>query len=314
MAGKVCQRCGETKSTAHYIGIPNSIVHKGCLPICRECIGDIIYSAEEKDRWNVVDKLCQWADLPFVPEEWEKIYLGHGKDAFGTYAAIFRNQPYDQLDWGMYYEAYKELEELGRREDALPTLREKRKQDMEKKWGRDRYDDEELEYLENLHQGLIESQNVVGKLNEDQAIKLCKISLIIEQKIREGTDFSKDLKAYDELAKLSNLTPKNVKEASEFDSAGEVFAFLEKTGWVNKYYDNVNRDEVDYTIQNMKNWVRYLYVHETGVAEEIEERIQQLKTAAELEGIEFDEKEFRQYMADEDEIAGTNDEFKLELE
>jgi hypothetical protein len=64
------------------------------------------------------------------------------------------------------------------------------------KWGQ-HYDEEELEYLENLHKGMMDSQNIVGALNEDQALKLCKISLIIEQKIREGADFSKELKSYD---------------------------------------------------------------------------------------------------------------------
>jgi hypothetical protein len=54
-----------------------------------------------------------------------------------------------------------------------------------------------LEYLENLHWGLLNSQNIVGALNEDQALKLCKISLIIEQKMRAGEDFDKDLRAYD---------------------------------------------------------------------------------------------------------------------
>jgi hypothetical protein len=93
---------------------------------------------------------------------------------------------------------------------------------------------------------------------------------VIEDKIRSGIDFTKDLKAYDELAKLANLTPKNVKEANEFDSFGEVFAYMEKTGTVLPYYDNVVRDEVDYTIKNMKNWLRYLYVNETGVGDEID--------------------------------------------
>jgi hypothetical protein len=67
---------------------------------------------------------------------------------------------------------------------------------MRQKWGH-HYDDEDLEYLENLHWGLLNSQNIVGALNEDQALKLCKISLIIEQKMRAGEDFDKDLRAYD---------------------------------------------------------------------------------------------------------------------
>lgn len=314
MAQRICQRCGQEKSTAHYIGVNQSLLHNGVLPICRECLAKIIDSAAPEQRWNTVDKICQWADIPFVPEEWDKIYQGHGRDAIGVYASLFRTHPYDTLDWGMYNEVYTELREMDKVEAAMPTVWEHKKQQLESKWGRNMYDDEELEYLENLHQGLLNSQNVVGSLNEDQAMKLCKISLIIENKMRAGTDFTKDLKAYDELAKLANLTPKNVKDANEFDSAGEVFAYLEKTGWLNKYYDGANRDEVDYTINNMKNWTRFLYTHETGVAEEIEERIHNLKVAAELEGEEFNEKEYRDYVEEVSEVVNTAEEFKLEVD
>ena len=156
----------------------------------------------------------------------------------------------------------KELDKIKQMRAAAQEaiLREKQIKDWHRKWGMD-YDEQQLEYLENLHQGLLNSQNVVGALNEDQALKLCKISLIIEEKIRAGLDFSKELKSYDSLATLSNLTPKNVKDANEFDSFGEVYAYLEKTGWVNKYYDGAIRDEVDNTEKNIKNWIRYLYVN-----------------------------------------------------
>ena len=309
MASKKCSKCAIEKTTAHYIAV-NSKIHNGSLPICRECIGQMISNEkDESKKWNLVNKLCQWADIPFIPEEWDKIYCTKGKDAFGIYCSIFRSEPYNTLDWNMYNEVYLQLKEEQRLEDAIPTLKEKQMNDLRKKWGMS-YDDEQLGYLESLHQGLITSQNIVGALNEDQALKLCKISLIIEEKIRAGVDFDKDLRAYDSLAKLSNLTPKNVKEANEFDSFGEVYAYLEKTGWMNKYYDGAVRDEVDNTEKNIKNWLRYLYVNESGVAEEIEERINNLKVAAELEDEEFDENEFRQYM-DEQNIE--QEDFKIEL-
>ena len=309
MASKKCSKCAIEKTTAHYIAV-NSKFHNGSLPICRECIGQMISNEKDEDKkWNLVNKLCQWADIPFIPEEWDKIYCTKGKDAFGIYCSIFRSEPYNTVDWNMYNEVYLQLKEEQRLEDAIPTLKEKQMNDLRKKWGMS-YDDEQLGYLESLHQGLITSQNIVGALNEDQALKLCKISLIIEEKIRAGVDFDKDLRAYDSLAKLSNLTPKNVKEANEFDSFGEVFAYLEKAGWMNKYYDGAVRDEVDNNEKNIKNWLRYLYVNESGVAEEIEERINNLKVAAELEDEEFDENEFRQYM-DEQNIE--QEDFKIEL-
>ena len=307
MALKRCQRCGEEKSTANYIGC-NSIVHNGSLPICRNCIAKIIDDAPADQKWNTADKLCQWADIPFVPEQWEKIYKGHGKDAFGVYASIFREERYKTLDWQMYNDVYLQIEEEGRVEDALPIMKEHEERKLLQKWGQN-YDRSELEYLENLHQGLINSQNIVGALNEDQALKLCKISLIIEQKIREGSDFSKDLKAYDDLSKLANLTPKVVKDANEFSSTGELCAYLEKTGWVNKYYDDIIRDEADFTIKDIKFWLQYLYVNETGVAEEIEHRIENLKASAQLHGQTFNEKEFRDYMKEQGSAPITEEDF-----
>lgn len=309
MASKICNKCSKEKTIAHYIAV-NSPLHKGSLPICRECIGEMIEKVPENERWNYIDKLCQWADIPFVPGEWQKLYQANGKNTFGIYAAVFRSEQYKTLDWLMYNNAYLQLLEENRIEDAIPELKEKQLMDWRKKWGM-HYDEESLEYLENLHHGLINSQNVVGALNEDQALKLCKISLIIEDKIRANVDFSKDLKAYDELVKLSNFTPKNVKDANEFDSCGEVFAYLEKTGWINKYYDGAVRDEVDNTEKNMKNWVRYLYVNETGIAEDIEQRINQLKVAAELEGEDFNESEFREFLSEEN--AEEKEDFKIDI-
>ena len=309
MSSKICTKCKDEKTTAHFIAV-NSLLHSGSLPICRECLAKMISSAPEKECWNVIDKICQWADVPFLPGEWEKLYQANGKDTLGVYIAIFRTEQYKTLDWMTYNNVYLQLLEEGRVEDAIPELREKRLQDWRRKWGMG-YDEEQLEYLENLHLGLINSQNVVGALNEDQALKLCKISLIIEEKIRGGVDFTKDLKAYDELAKLSNLTPKNVKDANEFDSFGEVYAYLEKTGWQNKYYDGAVRDEVDNTEKNIKNWIRYLYINETGIAEEIEQRINNLKVAAELEGEKFDEIGLRDYLSSE--TQDIKEDFKIDI-
>lgn len=309
MASKICYKCKNEKTTSHYIAV-NSQLFNGSLPICRECLSKIIAAAPIEERWNTVDKICQWADVPFIPGEWEKIYQSNGKDALGVYIAIFRNEEYKNLDWEMYNKVYLELLEENRVEDAIPELKEKQLKDWHKKWGVD-YDEQQLEYLENLHQGLLNSQNIVGALNEDQAMKLCKISLIIEEKIRAGLDFSKELKSYDSLANLSNLTPKNVKDANEFDSFGEVYAYLEKTGWINKYYDGAIRDEVDNTEKNIKNWIRYLYVNETGIAEEIEQRINNLKVAAELEGEVFDESEFRSYVNNE--TQDIKEDFKIDI-
>ena len=129
----------------------------------------------------------------------------------------------------------------------------------------------------------MQTQNVSGTLQMDQALKLCKISLIIDEKIRAGEEFKDILTNYDKLTKIADFTPKNVKNANDFDSAGERFAYLEKTGWINKYYDGVDRDIVDKTMKNIQGWMRHLYVNETGIPEDIQRRVEALQAAKELE-------------------------------
>ena len=124
---------------------------------------------------------------------------------------------------------------------------------------------------------------VSGALQGDQALKICKISYEIDCRIREGADFDKLLASYDKLVKTGEFTPKNVKNASDFESMGELCRWLEKRGFVNRFYDGETRDVVDETIKNIQSWNQRLYTNESGIGDEINQRIQALKTAAELE-------------------------------
>lgn len=311
MAKRICIRCNQEKPISNFLA-SKSIIHGTVLPYCKSCIDKIIEDNKENgNTWNIADKLCQWADIPFIPEEWEKIYEGNKENAFGTYNSIFRNQQYDKFNWNDYNNVYKRIREEGRVEDALPEVKEYNFSKLRAKWGQ-QYDEAEIEYLESLHQGMLNSQNIVGALQEDHALKLCKLSLIIEDKIRAGTDISKDLKAYDDLSKLANFTTQAVKDANDFSSIGEVFAYLEKKGWKNEYYDDTTRDEIDYTIKDIKNWLRYLYVNETGVAEEIEHRIENLKSADAHFNVKFNEKEFLDYMQQQRDEMLDSEEFDVD--
>ena len=127
------------------------------------------------------------------------------------------------------------------------------------------------------------TQNVSGALQVDQALKLCKMSYEIDSRIRSGEDFDKILASYDKLVRIADFTPKNAKNANDFDSVGELYRWLEKRGWKNKYYDGATRDVVDETIKNIQAWNQRLYTEESGIGDEITRRIEALKTAKELE-------------------------------
>ena len=277
---KKCTRCGGSFGPENFSYSKSFFFPDGVLPICNSCLKDFLTS--QSYSWDAVDKVCQLADIPFVPREWEKIYDANGDDAFPVYAAMFRKDEYEGLGWKEYYDAFKELKEQKTIEEEIPLLREEKFRKLRERCG-ENYDDEALVYLEDLYNGILMTQNVNGALQTKQAQQLCMISYELEQRIRNGEEFDKLLASYDKLVKVAEFTPKNAKNASDFDSTGELWRWLEKRGWKNKFYDNVTRDIVDETIKNIQAYNQRLYTNESGIGDEISRRIDALKHAAEQE-------------------------------
>jgi hypothetical protein len=133
----------------------------GSLPICNDCVE--LYLVDVDFDWGEVNKLCQYADIPFVPKEWERMRELNGTKAFPKYAEVFAQTEYEDLGWSDYFEAFKKLRDSGELEDELPGIADKKRRLLQERWGAN-YDDEALRYLENLYNGLLTTQNVNGKL------------------------------------------------------------------------------------------------------------------------------------------------------
>lgn len=277
---KTCSHCGGSFGEESYAPTKSVFYSDGVIPICNECINAMIDN--DDGNWATVDKLCQYADIPFVPKEWVHLYEMNPVNCFKRYAEVFMSSEYEGIGWGDYFAAFRDLRERQRLEEELPGLAEQRRAELKQKWGQN-YDDEALEYLDDLYRGLLNTQNVNGKLQKDQAEKICKISYEIDCRIKEGSDFDKLLASYDKLVKAADFTPKNVKNISDFDTCGELIKWLEKTGWVNEYYNNVPRDIVDETIANIQAFNQRLYTNESGIGEEITRRLEGLQQAQRLE-------------------------------
>ena len=277
---KQCNRCGGALSPDAFAPTKSIFYSDGALPICNSCIADYLESYGFD--WEAVNKVCQWADIPFVPREWERLHELNGNDVFGVYAEVFAQSEYEDLGWHDYFQAFKDLKASGDIDDELPGIADQKRKQLQDRWGAN-YDDEALRYLENLYNGLMTTQNVNGALQVDQAIKICKMSYEIDNRIREGSDFDKLLASYDKLVKAAEFTPKNVKNINDFDSVGELIKWLEKRGWKNTFYDGVTRDIVDETIKNFQNFNQRLYTNESGIGEQITERINALKQAKQIE-------------------------------
>lgn len=252
------------------------------LPICNDCAEDILRAHDYS--WEWIDKMCQWADIPFIVKEWTRLWdLNEGKNVWAVYSNVFKDSCYESLGWKDYNEQYKKLREVGLIEDEIPLIKEKKYDDLRREWGSN-YTEEDLVYLDDLYRGLKATQNVNGALQIDQAKKICKLSLEIDSRIRAGDkEVDKFLASYDKLVKTAEFTPKNAKNAIDFDSFAEVGYWLEKRGKQNTFYDGATRDVIDETLKNIQNYNQRLYINEGGIGDEITKRIEALQNAAAVE-------------------------------
>ena len=310
---KRCWKCNYDLPLNHFVKTKSIFHLDGKGPFCNECTKNFL--VRNKFAWDKVDKLCQFLDIPFVPREWERIYKLSGEDSFPIYAAIFSGEEYSNLSWKEYYDEFLRLEKINKLNLELPEIREEHYDKLRKEFGGN-YDEEALDYLDDLRKGLMATQNVNGKLQLDQVLKICKISYEIDCKIREGTEFDKLLSSYDKLIKAGDFTPKNVKNINDFDTMGEVIKWLEKKGWVNRFYDEKSRDIVDETIKNIQAFNQRLYINESGIGDEINRRIEALKTVKQMESYyEVDaDHDLEQYEVDGFNKLYSDEEFIIDLE
>lgn len=309
---RTCARCKNVSNTEDFTKT-RSIFYDGYLPICNQCIEEYLKANEYQ--WDSIDNVCRWADLPFIVKEWDRLFqLNEGQNTWNVYAKIFADSCYESIGWKDYYEQYKKLREAGLINRELPLIDENEKDELRKKWGGN-YSDEELFYLEELYRGLMASQNNTdGALQIDRALKICKFSLEIDSRIRSGDkDIDKILSSYEKLVKMSDFTPKNTKNAVDFDSFAEVGKWLERRGRMNKFYDGAIRDVIDETLKNIENYNQRLYINEGGIGDEITERLESLKNKnAQEENFFGLEKDFDLDEYDNAGFAGEDD-FEVEI-
>lgn len=310
---KTCNCCGAVLSTDNFAQTHSPFYPDGYLPVCNGCIGEQLKDHEFS--WDFIDSLCQYAGIPFIVKEWTRLEELNGQEGtWPVYCKVFAQDIYQEFGWSDYQKQYIKLRQAALLEDELPLINEKHMEDLRKKWGSN-YDDEALNYLEDLYKGLLVTQNVNGALQIDQAQKICKLSYEIDSRIRAGDkDVDKFLSSYDKLVKTAEFTPKNTKNAVDFDSFAEVGHWLEKRGKQNKFYDGATRDVIDETIKNIENYNQRLYINEGGVGDEISQRINALKNADKLEQEESMYGLQENYNLDEYDNAGYNFETNMDFD
>ena len=275
-----CKHCGKVLPASKYNETKSIFALDGRLDICKECLNKLVY--QEEGLWDLVDEVCQWANVPFIPEKFTQLYDYNPEQAMGLYLDMFSEAEYDRVVWKDYHEKWKKIIEEGNEKNLHPDFNTKEIEDLKKKWGA-YYSAEALYQLEDLYKGIETSYGFSDVIAEDNAKKMAKISYEIDRAIANGDTIDKLITAYNKLQTSAGFTSDNARDANSFESISEIVMYYEKIGWLHKFHNDEDRDIVDTTIKNIQAYNARLWANESTIVDQVEERLTQKRNINNLE-------------------------------
>lgn len=293
MAKYKCKKCDEEKSSLDFIRSRAIWFNNGISDICANCLSTMI----DPRNLNSVDKILQYLDIPLIPNEWIDLYEVNGDKTLEIYTTKFFAQKSNRnVNWSEVNSSWRAKQENNTLNKEINIMNEDWLHKMRDAWG-DNYDMREYEAMEALYDNIQKTQNIITGIQEDQARNLCRLSIIIRNKIQNSEDASKEMKTYNDLVKAAGFEPKNARSYGDFESIGELINYLVRKGYRPNFYDGKDRDMVDLTIKNQQAYLRRLVINEPNLPDLVQQRRDSYKLARQLDD-DMDDEDLNKYETD----------------
>jgi hypothetical protein len=261
-----CVKCRQELPIDNFIASSSPFLPAHRSYICTSCL-ERMAAATDLD---AVDALCRHLDIPFNPDEWTRLYDIHGEHTLTAYADFLSSTPYSTMGWKEETARWADLRQKGEEQAAIEKFAKEAKKELYKRWSPD-YTYEELLWLDEYYKKVLGSQNVSTPILEEYAKDLCEVELQIKKGLRQGLDVKKLMDARDNIVKMANFTANNSKNASAFESIGELLMYYGKKGFKPTYHVEP-KDSVDFIIENQQAYLRRLVMNEGNIAEQVDEK------------------------------------------
>lgn len=275
-----CPVCKRLLTKKDYNETKSPFFIDGYLTICKDCLSEAV--EKEEGSWDAVDLICQWADVPFRPDDFTKLYTTNPSQAMGLYLDMFSQAEYSRNSWKEYHERWKKAIEEGQEKEIHEVFNQQELDEMRQRFGSS-YSPNELYQLQEFYKGIEESYGFPDVISEDNAKKMAKISFEIDRAIANNQPIDKLISAYNKLQLQAGFTSDNARDMNSFESVSELALFYEKIGWEHKFHNNELNDVVDATMKNIQAYNTRLWNNESTIVDQIEERIQQKKNIENIE-------------------------------
>lgn len=183
------------------------------------------------------------------------------------------------------------------------------------KWGPN-YTFEDYVQLENLLISTLRANDISNPLQIDAIKKACKISVQLDKAIVDNdTKGIKELgntyATFTKTAQIDTVISSSNKEV--ISTVAELAEEIERCGGQYKYYDEVNRDIVDKTIDDIKKYIRTLVLDSTNLTSTFETIAANYNKKVEQDAAEDSANNFSIEDIIENQKEGANNELDLEL-
>lgn len=281
-----CLKCRQEKPIYEFQYTPSNFFPAHRSQLCTSCLELMIH----QDNMGEVDRLCRWLDVPFDLDKWTQLYEIHKDHTLTAYFNTLLDEHYQALQWADENERWRLAREEGTIDEEIAALSEAKLRKLRRTWSTS-YSTEDLLFLEDYYNQILATQNVSTPILQHYARDLCEIELRIKKGLRDGADIKKDMDARDNIIKIAKFEASNAKNAADFESVGELMVYYGKKGWHPKWHSEP-KDDVDFCMQNIQNYLKRLVVNEGNFAEQVEDRKERYNITERLENIENEAVEF----------------------
>lgn len=267
MPTKICKVCDKTKKLNEFYKVDSVLYPDGAMDVCSDCLKEGI-DPENID--DVVGVLRQM-NKPFITDVWENSVESSKKlkskpHPFGEYMQKINSLKQYQ---GKTFRDSEDVFVMSDMYDKdLSTIKISNGKEIKFdpqliiKWG-DSYTQNELLRLEKFYQEMYLQHDISTEIQKSLLRQLAMISLEMDKSLSEG-----DYKTYNDLVRSQNtimssagfrpIDKKNITDETGLGSFSEIWAEIEKEGFVPQGLVDYEPDEIDdmllYYIQGMQRF------------------------------------------------------------
>lgn len=265
--------------------------------ICFSCISSLL----SYENLSHADLFCRTFNLPFNPDLWISIAKDETskspsaapQSTFKTYTETVlsdaANQPnlsYTSTTSDLWLRTNREWEKTRSFSEILlklDSIRDDYVSRSKLKWG-EQYEFNELLKLDSIYSRTLKSNNITNPLQKEAVKTLCKLQIeldhaIAAQDTKAIRDFATAWSTFSKQADLDTMIAET--RTDEITTVSELYDYMERQGFQFKYFDGVDRDEVDKALTDLKKSQRDLILEATGLQPLLEEMARKRSQTAE---------------------------------